>query len=124
MNSGEKFCSKDTKRPKDQTVTFEEHGVKAGGEKQKQGTAHEPCTQCHKRGSQSPKLPLPPVLWTHPYYHPTKGRSSPSQGASKQRNLLELLLPVSVVGAPIKPCLKRTKHQDQKVRGRLFRFIQ
>ena len=30
MNSGEKFCSKDTKRPKDQTVTFEEHGVKAG----------------------------------------------------------------------------------------------
>ena len=71
MHSGEKFCSKDTKRPKDQTATFEECGVKAGGQKQKQGTAHDPCTRRHRRGAQTPKLPLPPGLWTQPYYHPT-----------------------------------------------------
>ena len=85
MNSGEKFCSKNIKRPKDQTVTFEEHGMKAGGQKQKQGTAHDPCTQSHKRGSQSPKLPVQPVLWTHPYYHPIEGRSSPLSGSKQAK---------------------------------------
>ena len=85
MHSGGKFCSKDTKRSKDQTVTFEEFGVKAGGQKQKQGTAHDPCTQCHERGGQTPKLPLLPVLWTHPYYHPMEGRSSSLSGSKQAR---------------------------------------
>ena len=114
MHSGGKFCSKDTKRSKDQTVTFEEFGVKAGGQKQKQGTAHDPCTQCHERGGQTPKLTLLPVLWTHPYYHPMEGRSSSLSGSKQAREpvVCSCSLPSAAVGASIKPCLKKEKKQE------------
>ena len=56
-----------TKRPKSPTATSEEPGAKAGGQEQKQGTVHAPCTQHHQRGGQStkatpPAQPLDPPL--------------------------------------------------------------
>ena len=51
--SWDKFCTKDTKRPKNPTATFEEPGAKAGGGEQKHGTVHAPCTQHHLRGGQN-----------------------------------------------------------------------
>ena len=38
------------KTKKTPTATFEETGAKDGGQEQKQGTVHAPCTQHHKKG--------------------------------------------------------------------------
>ena len=72
MRSWGKFRTKDTKRPKNPTAAFEEPGAKAGDQEQKQGTAHAPCTQRHRRGGQTTKAGSPArPPWTHPYSHRT-----------------------------------------------------
>ena len=53
MSSWDKFWTKDTKRPKSPTATFEELGANAGDREQKQGTVHAPCTHHHLKGGQN-----------------------------------------------------------------------
>ena len=48
---GQILDPKDTETNKP-TVTFEEPGAKTGGQEQKQGPTHAPCTQPHPRGRQ------------------------------------------------------------------------
>ena len=104
MRSQGKFWTKDTRRPKNPTAASEEPGVKTGCWEQKHGTEHAPCTPHHQRVGKTPKPPLRPDPWTHPYPHPIQGTSLPPQGASKGICCLFSQPPASV-GTPIKPCL-------------------
>ena len=99
MRSWGKFQTKDTKRPKNPTATFEEPGAKTGSWEQKQSTAHAPCTQHHQRGGQithlgkSPPTPPAGTLDTplpSPYI---RNKLASPLGASKQGNLLFILAP-------------------------------
>ena len=53
LQLGQILDSKDTKRPKNPTATFEEPGAKKGCQEQKQSTEHAPCTQHHLRDGQT-----------------------------------------------------------------------
>ena len=76
MHSWGKLWTKDTERPKKKkkkknpNATFEEPGAKTGCQEQKQGTEHALCPQHLSPLGKSPKPPLQPNLWTHPYPHP------------------------------------------------------
>ena len=59
---------------------------------QKLGTPQHRCSQLHKGVGKPPKLPLQFHPWTHSYLHFIKETSlHPSQGTSKQENLLFVL---------------------------------
>ena len=98
MFSWGKFWTKDTKRPKNPTATFEEPGAKAGY-----------CT--------CPLCTTPPKGWAKHLSHPSgltsgytptltpyneQARQRPPQGASKHGNLLFVLTPASFSRGPNK----------------------
>ena len=72
MCSWGKFWTKDTKRPKNPTATSEEPGAE-----QKQGVGSKsrvlsmpPALNTTRGVGKTPKPPLWPNAWTHPYPHP------------------------------------------------------
>ena len=73
--------------------------------KQKQGTAHSPCTQHHKGVSKPPKPPLQPDPWTHPYTSHLMNELLFPQRVSKGACYLFLFPPAAGIEAPIKPSL-------------------
>ena len=68
--AGPNYGQNNTRRPKSPLPLSEEPGAKAGYSKQRQGIAHAPCTQHHRRGGQTTHLwPSP---WAHPSVTPYK----------------------------------------------------
>ena len=81
-----KFWTKDKKRPKNPTAPFEEPGAKAGGQEQKQGTAHAPCTKHHLRGEKNTQATPPARPRDTPLPSPhIRNKLAPASGSEQAR---------------------------------------
>ena len=86
----------DERHRESKRAAFEEPGAK-------EGSAHVPCTLRHLTGGKTPKLPLQPQPWMHPYLTPYKEHAQPSSSTgSEGARVLALLLfsPPSAAAGP------------------------
>lgn len=100
---GNKIKDKIQKDQNPISATYEELEINQECLKQKQDTAHTPCTQHHQRGGQTTEVTSGCDPWTH-LYPPHIKTVRPSLAEQPKETYL-FLLPSAAAGTPIKACL-------------------